>query len=131
MVQSVFLRLACCALLLSGCAQQQRYDCTAIPPPPPGMLYPVNGATNVPDSFTLVLTWAETPIELQTAGIAVEVQPTAMPSPLPTPNAGPAYNNAAYRTGNLRPATTYQVLAPSPTCEGQTAPQPIGSFTTS
>lgn len=96
------------------------------------MVYPTNGATNVPDSFTLVLA-QNFPggIRLQPDGGALGAPlPSApIPSPLPTPHSS-LTPGVAFASGALQPKTRYSVVVQSQTCEPAARPAAISSFTT-
>jgi hypothetical protein len=109
-----------------------------IAPPPPYLVYPEDGATNVPDGvFTLVIQRAAPPVSLE-IGSAVAVSnlaATAVPSPLPSPSTPNAVAGAAYAVPSLEPHTTYRVFGVYGVsgCHPDNyapPPQPIGSFTT-
>ncbi len=132
------------AVTLAGCAgttgapstTQGPVECL-LAPQPPSLVYPGDGATNVPDgNFTLLLTGSATPMSLEINNVVAvsDLQPTSIPSPLPTP-AATASPHAAYAVPALQPATTYQVVGVYPVsgCHPLSytpPPQPIGSFTT-
>ncbi len=108
--------------------------------PAPTMLYPMNGAKDVPPGpFTLVLAYSfGTSLELTTAesttplpGVKVNAPvPSPLPSPAATPE--PGYTRYGYAIPALAPHTTYTVAAHfMPVDPGCTAASvTIGTFTT-
>jgi hypothetical protein len=106
--------------------------------PPATLLYPINGATNVPDgNFSMVMSFQYGFVSLAPAngGTPVSVSPTAVPSPLPSPSATPepGFTPYAVSVTALQSGTTYTVLSSFPNdvdvpCTPVTVK--IGSFTT-
>jgi hypothetical protein len=109
-------------------------------PAPPQVVYPLNGATNIPDgNFTLVVGTTLSPVSLAINGNVVfaNLASAPVPSPLPSPSLPNAAGSAGYAVPALHPATTYQVIAPvsvSGCFDENHPPSPsptaIGSFTT-
>ncbi len=131
------------AAMLSACGgaatprSQEQVIC-GLAPPAPSLVYPIDGAVNVPDgNFTLLLTSSATPVSLLVANATVfaDLPPTTIPSPLPSP-AATASPHAGYAVPKLQPSTTYEVVGVYPVSgchpiDYTPPPQPIGSFTTS
>lgn len=109
-----------------------------VPVPPPTMLYPMNGATNVPDgNFTLVYAFIYgTSVSLvpATATLPVAVVRTAVPSPLPSPAATPEPGHApvAFAVPPLQSHMTYKVYSLFTPLDTSCTPASglVGSFTT-
>lgn len=126
------------AQTFSVCAAQPAAAAVLVPPQ---LVYPLNGATNVPDgNFTLVLSTTNiapqgaVSLAIDNAIVLLNVAPTAIPSPLPSPAAS-APPGSAYAIPALNAATTYQVIDSIPQTGCFTTPPPIypgviGSFTT-
>jgi hypothetical protein len=100
------------------------------------LIYPAPGSTGIPDAVS--------PIVLGSPIATVTLQPprgspivaTAVPNPIPSPNAAPRTSPiSAYVVPTLAAATTYTVIAQAPPpgpiggCPAQPA-QTLGSFTT-
>jgi hypothetical protein len=108
------------------------------------MVYPENGATGVPDVASVVvyspnLSGSPIPLALGiSAASPVALQPTAVPSPGPTPSEAPIAGRTEYAAAlpTLQPATNYtiyaiQTLRTYSNCAGTSSgPWPVGSFTT-
>lgn len=136
--------LLVCVSLLAACggSTQNRVGppgipC-AVPLPPPAMLYPMNGATNVPDgNFTLVYAFIygkSVSLVPATATLPVSVVPTAVPSPLPSPAATPEPGHVpvAFAVPSLQSHTTYSVYSLFTPLDMSCTPASglVGSFTT-
>jgi hypothetical protein len=132
------------AAALAGCngsssGSGQPVACNLLIPLSPKMIYPIPGATGVPDGqFTLVVSFAP-PGSITLASGATTLGPLAsapVPSPLPTPNATPSPSSAqTYAgfavSGALSSAATYTVTDTMPAVANCPATsQTIGSFTT-
>lgn len=101
---------------------------------PPTMLYPVSGATGVPDgNFTLVLSAAYGQTLTLSPGNAT-LASASVPNPLPTPNATPPPGSTpvGFAVGVLSAHTTYTIYGNFAStmsgCPGISAA--VGSFTT-
>ena len=136
-----FAAVVLSAAVLVGCGNNGGYGCLLFIPTLPGsLIYPMNGATNVPDgNFALVVAHAGAGYVLSLVGggsAGVGLEPAPLPSPLPTPNASPSaamqIDYAAYSMGSLTPNARYTLNAirlPDPGC-GSGSTTSIGSFTT-
>ena len=96
------------------------------------MLYPIAGSADVADgNFTLVLEYAYGLPEIGLAGATsgTALQPTAVPSPLPSPAATPESfaSPAAYAVPALQRHTSYSVVFAAHACQPKFT---IGTFTT-
>jgi hypothetical protein len=104
------------------------------------MLYPINGATNVPDgNFTLVLAFSygsSISLTPSNGGSAVTniTANAAVPTPLPSPAATPDPLHTPYGYGipALQSGTPYTLVANFTSIDTSCAPSQftIGSFTT-
>jgi hypothetical protein len=126
---------------------------TCGPPPPSAppslfLVYPMPGATGVPDDIGIVVVagvagTSQDSVTLSSAGGSVPVGAfTAAPSPLPTPHVtpgaqfGPGVAYSAVPVPTLSPATTYTVKnaypdwADNPPSCTTTVTQTLGTFTT-
>ncbi len=110
-------------------------------PAPPTLIYPISGATGVPDgNFTLVIASFNSatppPAVLVPASGGTSVTsgpPGPAPSPIPTPAATPQPGQTTYglAIGALAPGTTYNVTFTfGPIVPGCTGPETSGQFTT-
>jgi hypothetical protein len=121
---------------LSGKTSPAVQPCTVMVPAPPRLVYPMPGATGVPDgNFTMVVSFKPVlPITLVgNTAVVGPLVPAMVPNPLPTPLATPrpAGHQAAYAVGPLAPATTYTLTMNVPA--NQHCPAKVetgGSFTT-
>lgn len=125
----------------SGCAQHSGVLCPQYEAivPTAQQLYPVPGASAVPDTFG-VLVYASTqavPISLSTGSTSVPTQPVAVPSPLPSPIATPIIpESRAYAVAvpPLAAHTTYGAIALEGLVTGCSPPKAtserIATFTT-
>jgi hypothetical protein len=130
--------LVAAAIALTACsAKDDGSVCVPFPQEAPTIVYPINGAKDVPvtvgellyaDSTlgTLYLTSAHGgPVAVIPQGIA----PTPYPSPIATPTdyGGPIYRGTF---GRLAPATTYAVRLSVPSIPGPCSGNPVFSSTT-
>ena len=124
---------------------------TCGPPPPSApprllLIYPVPGATEVPDALgeaVFLGPYSLVAVEISSSGGSIPLgAPTVAPSPLPTPNAVPTNYGPgsapfiAVPVPTLSPATTYTVnyayqdyANNPPSCTAQVT-LPLGAFTT-
>ena len=99
------------------------------------LIYPAPGSTAIPDALNVIVVAPQVAfVELQPASGATvfAVAPTAVPSPLPSPNAPGQFSAAArvaFSVPPLAAATTYTVIA-EPFSGPCGFPQTLGSFTT-
>jgi hypothetical protein len=125
-----------CGCAASGAACPQSLP---IAPAPLTMIYPMNGATNVPDgNFTLVVAYTTTPpMQLTISGGSSSVTAGPWgpaPSPLPSPATSPPSGQQLFgaSVGPLQSRTTYSayytqaLIGPCATTEILQ----VGSFTT-
>ena len=130
--------------LLSACGgsnadPRKLVQCGPIGQPAATLLYPIDGATNVPDgNFTMVMSFDYGFVSLATANGGTPVSmsgPVAVPSPFPSPSATaePGFTPYALSIPVLQSHTTYTVSSAFPNdvdvpCTPTTVK--IGSFTT-
>lgn len=136
------LVLAAAATTFAGCGGSQGTICPQIVLPGPELVYPVNGATNVPDgNFSLVVAWGNpspdflSDATLYSLSSTVNLQLGAAPNPVPTPALSPLPPAASMLGANvpaLAPNTSYnfQVTTNEPGACGGVRRSTIGSFTT-
>lgn len=141
--------LVCAALaMLPACTQVNRIACAGGSLPPPvtvSLVYPIDGATAVPDNpgsivFQKPTGGAQSGVQLvltPPAGPQIMATPGPVPSPLPTPNTPPSPGDGllAFPVPALAAATTYEasvrgtVTFPGELC-GPSGISGGGSFTT-
>jgi hypothetical protein len=106
---------------LPACTKSIIASCTA-PPPPTALVvvYPINGATSVPDSPQSIVFAQYTTCHVTLAGLQLVLTPASgppilaspgpAPSPLPTPNTPPPAGTTlvGFVVPTLAAATTYQ-----------------------
>ena len=128
-------------VLGTGCGQHDGNSCPAFAAivPQVQQLYPIPGASDVPDAIG-VLVYGSTqtvPLILSSGVESVPTQPIGVPSPLPSPAATPRFpDEGVYgvRLPVLKPQTTYSAIATVTFVSGcsptRTCPEQIGTFTT-
>ncbi len=98
---------------------------------PPALVYPIPGATGVPDgNFTLVAAYVP-PGGTIALSSGAALAAAAVPSPLPSPYASPAPNATAmsgFAVGALAPSTSFTVALSVPGACPATVQ--LGQFTT-
>ena len=143
-LRTIFLPLALGAVALTaacgggGTTGNSCTGNTGLPMPTVQLVYPAPGATGVPDATTVLVYAAPSPqsiLLLSGGNLQVTVAPTALPSPLPTPNVSPPAGTNVYAvslttaSGMLAVSSPYTVSYLFNNGCGP-SPQQFGSFTT-
>lgn len=135
------VRLGICTLFLGiGCSSAPKTapPCFVLDPIPRPLVldvFPIPGATSVPDNVGVVIYASSqtVPITLVSGTTKIATQPTAVPSPLPSPAAtqGPGFTEYAVSVPPLATATTYGIVASlTQDCAVGPVEQTIATFST-
>ena len=105
----------------SSCAPVAHSACQLVPALGMASVYPVNGATAVPDSPGMIVFAQGVPQAVLSGNVRLVLTPGSgspiygtrgqVPSPLPTPNSSPSPGSTlvAFNVASLSPATTYTI----------------------
>ena len=125
------------AALTAACntgRQLPQFQCPAVTAVQYRLIYPAPGSTAIPDALNLIVVEpnaAGARLFPPSGGFVPAIMPTAVPNPLPSPNAAPADPAmVAFSVAPLAAATTYTVLVGSFGVDCDAGGQTVGSFTT-